>query len=236
MLRCSPCAAKMPLESRSLWEGLGARRHWTQIWWYPCVLLLAAGCVCASSTSPLGFINHNLKFDSHRVEAVTVSENRTLARCCLTLRPQRGEFSCSQTWFKDGRPALYLLGCPLLRTLPGTPRACGARLGDSPCALLWHLPAISPTKAGAQSPPLTPHQPCQLPFQAVYKSNLTWGHQKLCRSCPRVWKNPSIPVVTENMGYWEIHCTSPLNRGSTFTGFCSLGFFLEIDSTTKAAD
>lgn len=87
--QCSRPLLVQPLESKSLLAGLGAKRHWTQIWWYPNVLLLAAGCVCASSTSPPGFINQNLMFNLHRIEPVRVSENRTRPRCCLAPRPQR---------------------------------------------------------------------------------------------------------------------------------------------------
>lgn len=63
------------------------------------------------------------------------------------------------------------------------------------------LPSALP-KLGCRAH-LTTHQPCQLPFQVVYK---VISHGDTRNSGER--KNPSISV-TENMGYWKIHCTAP---------------------------
>lgn len=218
--QCSPRAAKMPLESRSLREGLGAKRHWAQIWWYPNVLLLAAGCVCASSTSPLGFANHSLKFNWHRIEPVEC-QRTGLFHGAASLSGHKGENSVIHRQ-NPKRSALYL-SSGHCKDLWGP----GARLGDSPCALLCHLPATSPTKAGAQSPPLTPSSCVSFHFRYFIKATRN-------SVGPQVWKNLSISVDTENMGYWEI--SPQLHSGSAFTGFCCLGFFLETDSATKATD
>lgn len=138
-----------------------------------------------------------------------MSENRTLPRCCLTLRPKRSEFSYSQTWFVH----LWSYAAVKTQGLENHTLTSWAVLSSGHCQDLW-----GPVEPGLGTVPVHCSDTClpsALPSQPTSCVSFNFrsfikvtSYGDTSRSCPQVWRNPSISVTTESTGCWEIHCTA----------------------------